>query len=448
MTTSKRVLWYHRARLLVMLKPRQKFGKYKIVRRIAEGGFADVYRAHDTVEGINVAIKIPNPRILVHRTLDNFLKEVRLTARLEHPNILPIKNANYVEGQFVIVYPLGEGTLDERISSRLPFKTALEYAGQMLEALAFAHRKRVVHCDIKPDNFIIFPGGVIKLGDFGIAKIATQTMIGSGTGTVGYVAPEQALGKPSQRSDVFSIGLVMYQMLTNRLPEWPFEWPPPGYDRLKRRAHPDFIAFLRRTMAVDARKRYANAVEVLSAFSRLKRNAQKPGSRRRAKKQRADGPGTWRRVRFKEFARHFGKTLEAHHECGKCRGPISERMNACPWCGHRFGIFRGETKFPARCRTCNRGMKLDWKYCPHEYGQAQGPLSNRAYTDVRYEATCSNPSCRGQLMPFMKYCPWCRTRIRRKWKIEGSTHKCPKCGWGIIRDFWTHCPWCAHKLRE
>jgi serine/threonine protein kinase len=432
-----------------MLRTRQKLGKYTIQKRIAQGGFADVYRAYDTIEGVNVAIKIPQPALLVHRTLDDFLREVRLTAKLDHPNILPIKNANFIGRQFVIVYPLGEGTLADKLSKRLPFDAALDYAGQMLDAVAFAHRKRVLHCDIKPENLILFHGNVLKLADFGIAKIATRTMTASGSGTVGYVAPEQALGKPSLRSDVFSMGLIIYQMITNHLPEWPFEWPGPGYDKLKRKASPEFIAFVRRSMDVNTRKRYANGVEMLSAFNRVKRKAIRTSrSRRRVRRQSDNGPGEWRRVRYKEFRKHYGKALEAHYECRKCGGPISERMIACPWCGNKPKTFRGETHYPARCRDCRRGMKLDWLYCPHEYRTAQGPRSDRSYSDKRYVATCTNPSCRGPLMPFMKYCPWCRTKVRKKWKIKGSEDRCAHCGWGVLKDFWTHCPWCARRLRK
>jgi serine/threonine-protein kinase len=430
-----------------MLRPRQKLGKYTIQRRIGQGGFADVYRAYDTIEGVKVAIKIPQPTILVHRTLDDFLHEVRLTAKLDHPNILPIKNADYVGRQFIIVYALGEGTLGDKLEKRLPFDTAIDYAEQMLDAVAYAHRKRVLHCDIKPENLILFPGNVLKLTDFGIAKIATRTMTASGSGTVGYLAPEQALGKPSLRSDVFSMGLIIYKMITNHLPEWPFEWPGPGHDTLKRKASPELIAFIKRSMAVNARKRYANAAEMLSAFHRIKRKA-RARARRRVKRPATNGPGEWRLVRHKEFQRHYGKSLETHYHCGKCGGPISERMIACPWCGNKPKTFKGDTRFPARCRHCRRGMKLDWLYCPHEYGTAQGPRSERSYSDKRYTATCANPSCRGPLMPFMKYCPWCRTKVRKKWKIKGSVHKCPKCGWGVLKDFWTRCPWCAHRLRR
>jgi serine/threonine-protein kinase len=432
-----------------MLRARQKFGKYKIHKRLATGGFAEVYRAYDTIEGVNVALKIPHEAMLAEKRLADILREVRLTAQLDHPNILAIKNADYIEGRFVIVYPLGEETLADKLANRLSFRTILDYTEQMLTAVAYAHRKRVLHCDIKPENFIVFPGNMLKLGDFGIAKIATRTLSASGSGTVGYLAPEQALGRPSLRSDVFSLGLIIFQMLTGMLPEWPFHWPPPRFERLKRKAHRDFIAVIRRAMSVDARKRYADAVGMLAAFERVKRKAHKPTkTRRRTRRTSQDGPGQWRLVQFKEFKRNFGKILETHFECTRCQGPISERMATCPWCGHRPKTFKGETRYPARCRECKRGMKLDWRFCPQEYGPAQGPRTNRSFSDKRYTANCANPSCRKPLIPFMKYCPWCRAKIRRKWKIAGSAHKCPRCGWGILKSYWTHCAWCGRQLHQ
>jgi len=432
------------------LRPRQKFGKFRVIRRIAQGGFADVYRAYDTVEGIYVALKIPHPYLIAERALDDFLKEVRITARLDHPNILHIKNAGFIEDQFVIVYPLGEKTLGNRIASRLSIKQALEYSGQMLEAVAFAHRKRVIHCDIKPENLILFPGGKLKLSDFGIAKLASRfTMSASGSGTVGYVAPEQAMGRPSLRSDVFSMGLIMYRMFTGYLPSWPFDWPLPAHDRLRRKTHPDFVAFLRRALEVDARKRYANAVQMLAAFKRLRGKVEHPVAARRRRRRRkvaTNGARDWRMIQIRDFRRQFSKQLETHYHCKRCDGPISESMKCCPWCGHKTAQFRHETRFPAHCRHCRRGMKLDWRFCPHCYGGLQGPLSDRHYSDRRYVAGCH--SCGGELMPFMKYCPWCRARVKRKWKIEGSKSRCSKCGWGVLRDYWTTCPWCTSAIRK
>jgi len=429
------------------LRPRQILGKFRIVRRIARGGFADVYRAYDTVEGIHVALKIPGPALLADRALNDFLKEVRITARLDHPHILHLKWAGFIDDRLVMVYPLGEKTLADRIATRMTLRQTMDYAQQMLDAAAFAHRKRVIHCDIKPANFILFSGDRVKLGDFGIAKFASRyTLSASGSGTVGYVAPEQAMGKPSLRSDVFSLGLVIYRMLTGRLPEWPFEWPLAGNDRLRKKAHPDFVAFLRKCLEVDARKRYPSAVQMLAAFRRLRGRVENPAARRRRRKKTNNGTGEWRTVQRKEFRRNFAKSLEAHYSCGRCKGPISESMTCCPWCGHETVTFRQTTRMPARCRRCHRGMKLDWRFCPHCYGGAQGPRSARSYSDRRYTASC--PSCSGALMPFMKYCPWCRAKIRRRWKIEGSRQTCGRCGWGVLRDYWKICPWCRAPLKR
>jgi serine/threonine protein kinase len=100
----------------------------------------------------------------------------------------------------------------------------------MTSAIAYAHaHNRVIHCDVKPDNFILFPDNVLKLADFGIAKVAYQTLRASGSGTVGYVAPEQAMGKPSFRSDVFSLGLILYRMFSGVLPEWPYAGRLPSF---------------------------------------------------------------------------------------------------------------------------------------------------------------------------------------------------------------------------
>jgi serine/threonine-protein kinase len=375
------------------------------------------------------------------------LTEVRLTARLNHPNILPIKNADHVEGLFVIAFPLGECTLAERMTRRLPLRTTLDYTRQMLAAVAHAHGKRVLHCDIKPENFILFDDGALKLTDFGIAKVARRTLQASGSGTVGYLAPEQALGKPSFRSDVFSLGLILYEMFTKQLPEWPFEWPPPGYERLRRKVHPDFIAVIRRSLAVDARRRYADASRMLAAFERIAKKADKVANAGKRRRRPSGERGQWRQMQFREFKRHYGKILEANHECGRCGGPLSEQMSTCPWCGNSPKTFRGETSLPARCKVCRRGMKLDWRFCPHEYGSAQGPRSDRNYTDKRYSESCSRPGCRGPLMPFMKYCPWCRAKVRRKWRIKNSAATCPRCGWGVVKDLWSRCPWCGAGLK-
>ena len=250
------------------LKARQVLGKYRIRRRIGAGGFATVYEAYDTIEGIPVALKVPNLDYLDKESLNAIQREVRLTARLDHENILPLRNAMMIDGHLVIATPLGEQTLTDRLHYRLGPKTALSYSEQLVDALAYAHEVRVIHCDIKPDNVILFPEGHVRLSDFGIAKIAlrTRTIMGSGQGTVGYIAPEQAMGKPSFRSDVFSMGLLIYRMFAGELPAWPFDWPLPGAERLRRTVSRDFIVFLRRAIEVRERKRFRDGVQMQRAF--------------------------------------------------------------------------------------------------------------------------------------------------------------------------------------
>lgn len=253
-----------------MLKIGHKLGKYKIEQRLADGGFAAVFRALDTIEGIRVALKVPHAKVLDESVLRDFRKEVRLTARLEHPNILSIKDASFIDQQFVIAFPLGEKTLGDRLRSRISFKTSMSFADQMLDAAAYAHRQRIIHCDIKPENMILFAENRLRLTDFGIAKVALRTLRASGSGTVGYMAPEQAMGKPSLRSDVFSLGLVLYRLFSGHLPEWPFDWPMPGHQRLRRKTHPDLIEILRRALEVNSRKRFRDADQMLTAFRRIK----------------------------------------------------------------------------------------------------------------------------------------------------------------------------------
>ena len=431
-----------------MLKSRQKLGKYRVVQRIGEGGFAKVYRAYDTIEGVQVAIKVPHPRLLTKEALANFKKEVRIAATLDHPNILHIKNAGFIDRYFVIVYPLGERVFSERLASRISTKTGLSYSQQILEAVAYAHRNRIIHCDIKPDNFILFKNDRLRLTDFGIAKIAhkTHALGAAGTGTVGYLAPEQAFGKPTFRSDVFSIALVMYRMFAGALPEWPYE-ELPNFARLQERYPKEFISFLERCLTVDEKKRPDNAVIMLEAFKRLKpkvlRHQTMAKRKRNGFRSSTTTSKNLKELQRELFQRQFRRILRTESECKKCGGPISEQMKSCPWCGVQQKHYRGPTKFPVRCRRCGRGAKLDWKYCAHCYGPAIGPQSTRHYSDSKYEGHCTK--CKGELMPFTKYCPWCKKKVTRRWRFEGSSGRCTRCSSDVLKDFWLFCAWCGKK---
>ena len=252
------------------LRGRQRIGKYKIGKLIASGGFGRVYSAMDTIEGIQVALKIPFDEYVDDEMLELFRQEVRLVAQLDHPGILPVKNADFIDGRFVIVTKLGLETLESRMTRRMSVLKALDYIEQMIGAVSCAHDSNILHCDIKPENFILFDNDVIRLTDFGIAKVSRMTVAGSGTGTVGHMAPEQAMGRTNKRSDVFSLGLIMYRMLASQWPEYPFDWPPPGAINLRRkRIHPDLINMVRKAIAARPRDRFLDAVQMEETYEEV-----------------------------------------------------------------------------------------------------------------------------------------------------------------------------------
>jgi serine/threonine-protein kinase len=429
-----------------MLRARQTLGKYRIIKRVADGGFANVFDAYDTIEGVHVALKVPHQQLLKGSARDDLYREVRLTAGLSHPHILSIKNASEEQGKFAIAYPLGRESLADRLTRRVAPRTALKIAEELLSAVAFAHKKRIIHRDIKPENVILLPDGRACLTDFGIARVAlrTRTIESAGSGTLGYMAPEQAMGKPSFRSDVFSLGLVFWRMFSGALPEWPFTWPLHGLGRIRRVCSPEFIEFLRKACSVNERQRFANAEQMQSAFRKVKRRALLDTS----KSDRAGGSRntpSWKQQREREFKRLAGRSMGEHTHCDGCGAPVAERMRFCPWCRKQRATHEGPTNMPKRCDRCGRGMKHDWSYCAWCYGPKNEQVAARAYRDKHYVKRCANANCdRRQVLPFSVYCPWCQSKVRRPWLGGAGAQRCGKCNWGVFNGFWDYCPWCGH----
>ncbi len=425
-----------------MLRARQKIGKYRILSRIASGPLADVYAAFDTIHRKRVALKIPKSDDTVGD--DEFLREVQLAFKLDHPNILPVLNAEYIDEHFVIAMELGEQSLADRLEKRIATSSAIDLAGQAIAALAHAHERKIIHCDIKPENFILFPGQQLKLADFGFAKVSLRTLKASGSGTIDYIAPEQAMGRPKFQSDVFSLGLVIYRLFSGKLPEWPFEWPLKGYDRLTSRVRPEFVDMLRKAIQLDPSKRYRTAIEMQEDFERLKSHA-----RRQKSGRGASGNGSSsQQQRWREFQREFRSVLDTSHTCRRCEGPVAESMQACPWCGIDNPSRGSESRLASSCPRCERGVKNDWDYCPWCYGPGFEEETTRRYPDKRYTKQCENPRCRGPLIPFMRYCPWCRTKVKKPWKLPGTRASCKSCNWGIAADYWNYCAWCREPVKK
>jgi serine/threonine-protein kinase len=407
---------------------------------------AAVYQAFDTIHGTRVALKVPHVGAMDEYFLADFRREARLAPKLDHANILPIRDASFIEGHFVISMPLGERSLAERMRKRLATATALDYLDQALAAVAHAHHRKIIHCDIKPDNFIIFPGNQLKLGDFAFSKIAQRTLKrASGSGTVGYMAPEQAVGRPMFQSDVFSLGLLAYELFSGHLHDWPYDWPPAQIQRVRKRLKPSLLNWMSRAVQVRPKKRYPDAVAMYREFKRLR---QGNGKKRRTQRQTSVDPALWETVRFRQFQRKYRKSLDTRLDCSSCAGPVSEAMWACPWCGAEPPLQRVATTYPSSCPRCHRGAKLDWRYCVWCYGFGFEIDTTRRYSDKRYQAQCANRKCRGPLMPFMRYCPWCRTKVKRPWSLPPSRDRCPSCRWGVDLDFWQYCPWCTKELPQ
>ena len=140
-----------------VLRRGKLLGKYRLVKRVGKGGYCEVWKARDNVEGVWVALKIP---LLDNGRRDNeaLLKEIRLVSQLRHPHLMPLKNADIIEGHAVLATELSVGTLDD-CSRPMSVRRLINITGQVLEGLAYAHSKRLVHCDLTPGNIFLFPNG-------------------------------------------------------------------------------------------------------------------------------------------------------------------------------------------------------------------------------------------------------------------------------------------------
>jgi eukaryotic-like serine/threonine-protein kinase len=203
----------------------QHIGDYEILSILGMGGMGKVYKVRNVIADRVEAMKILLPDLNSNQSLaDRFLREIRLLGTLNHPNIAALRTALTFQNQLVMVMEFVEGeTLANRLA-RAPLSTAetVKYADQILSALAYAHKQNIIHRDIKPANMMLTPQGVVKLMDFGIARSATDgslTSTGTTLGSLNYMPPEQVRGEAADaRSDIYSFGVSLYEMLTGKLP--------------------------------------------------------------------------------------------------------------------------------------------------------------------------------------------------------------------------------------
>jgi eukaryotic-like serine/threonine-protein kinase len=267
-------------------------GRYRILRKLGSGGMANVYLAEDEDLGRRVAIKILNDRHASDESfVERFRREAKNAAGLSHPNIVSVYDRGEAEGTYYIAMEYLEGrSLKERIvgEGALPISAAIEVTRQILRALNFAHARGIVHRDIKPHNVLLAQDGPgdgeprFKVTDFGISRTTTSQMTEAGSivGTAQYLSPEQARGAAvDQRSDIYSVGIVLYELLTGRLPftgDTPLEIAmkhlseipkPPSELRSEIPADLDMVVL--RALAKDPEDRYESAQEMERELARV-----------------------------------------------------------------------------------------------------------------------------------------------------------------------------------
>ena len=217
---------------------------YRILDKLGEGGMGVVYRAQDTRLDRMVALKLlPAHLATLPTAKDRFINEARAASALNHPNVAIVYDVGEAETLSFIAMELIEGeTLKARLQrERLTVEQVRAIGIQIAEGLEAAHRRGIVHRDIKPDNLLLTPSGTVKIMDFGIARVADSTLTQTGAllGTVAYMSPEQVLGeKIDHRSDLWSLGVVLYQMLTGELPFWRGTDPATLYEILNQEPAP------------------------------------------------------------------------------------------------------------------------------------------------------------------------------------------------------------------
>ncbi len=312
----------------------QTVGKYRILSPLGSGGFGSVFLAEDIWIRKKVAIKVPHKQNL---DFTEMLKEPRLLASMNHPNIVTVLTAEKQDSVFFIVMEYVPGQTLEQIILRegaLDVSRALDFTCQICNAVDHAHRVGVLHRDLRPGNMLVSEAGMLKVTDFGTSRFLE--IAAHGTTVIGsppYMAPEQFYGKAVFASDVYSVGVTMYQMLTGELP---YGTPAPADierlvrgelvtpPRVKNSKIPKAINdIVLKALAADVSRRYQRATDLLAdllAGTTVSRRPVAISTQRDANVSEIQS-----RLRSRE-------TPQAGF-CWHCRKPLQARTSKCPFCG-------------------------------------------------------------------------------------------------------------------
>ena len=304
----------------------QKVGKYEVIRSLGSGGFGSVYLARDTWLDIKVALKVPHKQ---SAELYKLLKEPRLQAALNHPNIVRMIAAEKEKRVFFMVMEYVKGKTLEKILEKehvLESEVALDYIRQIAQGVDHAHRNKIIHRDLRPSNILISEEGTAKIADFGTSAWLNNIPYASTRiGSPPYMAPEQFLGKASYQSDVYSLGCIFYEMIIGRPPIFdpdPFkilekaqqgQITPP---RIRNSRIPrELDEIIMRCLASRVEDRYRRPAELIQAITALKKKDVKT----------TEIEDILIRIRAREQTKS--------QLCWNCRRPLPLKSRQCPHCG-------------------------------------------------------------------------------------------------------------------
>jgi serine/threonine-protein kinase len=322
----------------------QTIGKYRILSSLGSGGFGAVYLAEDTWIHKKVALKVPHRQNI---DFSELLREPRLLASLSHPNIVTLLTAEKQENVFFIVMEYVPGETLEAIIERegaIDLVPALDLTCQICNALDHAHSQNVLHRDLRPANVLVSDSGVVKVADFGTSRFLE--LAAQGTTVIGsppYMAPEQFHGQATFASDIYSLGVTMYQMLTGSLP---YRTPSPA--DLQKILHGQMVAPPRsrnsriprslndivvRAMAPAVGDRYQRAGELLDDLLAARSKWAGPAAARGGDARQAPRPARTTADLHEIQDRLRARETLSGRFCWHCRKPLHARADTCPFCG-------------------------------------------------------------------------------------------------------------------
>jgi serine/threonine-protein kinase len=303
----------------------QQVGKYQILANLGSGGFGTVFLAKDAWIDKKVALKVPHRQ---SGDFDELLQEPRLLAALDHENIVGILTAERVDGVFFIVMEYVKGESLEAMLDRersLDVARAVNYAVQILRGVEHAHRATILHRDLRPANVIISESGCVKVADFGTSRFLEKSHATTVIGSPPYMAPEQFQGRAVLASDIYSLGVMLYQMLTGTLPY--FSPNPAQIERMvaQGRCTPPRIRntqipkeisdIVMQALAKDVSERYQRASELLEDL----------GTALDIDHKATELDDIRKRLKAREVPKRGF--------CWHCRKPLHARSDRCPFCG-------------------------------------------------------------------------------------------------------------------